>query len=325
MLIKRKRGWELPESAVTPEAIYRERRTLLKGLAAGPILLGAPSWLAGSAALAAETDPSASLYPFPKNDKFTAGPGRTLTPEKIATTYNNFYEFGSHKQISQAAQALKTRPWTVTIDGDVEKPFQIDIDSLIKKMPREERIYRHRCVEAWSMVVPWSGFPLKALVDLARPLGKAKYVVMKTFEDPSVAPGQRKTWQPWPYTEGLAMFEARNDLAFMVTGLYGKPVPDQNGAPIRLHAPWKYGFKSGKSLVRFTFSEKRPRTFWDTVGPSEYGFWANVNPEVAHPRWSQATERDIGTGKRIPTQIWNGYGEWVAGMYANLKGEALFK
>ncbi|MEQ8695399.1 MAG: protein-methionine-sulfoxide reductase catalytic subunit MsrP [Bauldia litoralis] len=323
MLIKRKRGWELPESAATPEAIYLKRRTLIKGLAAGPILLGAPAWLAG-AAEAAEADPSAGLYPFPRNAKFAAGPGRKLTPEKIATTYNNFYEFGSHKQISQRAQALKTRPWTVTIDGMVEKPFQIDIDSLIKKMPHEERIYRHRCVEAWSMVVPWSGFPLKALVDLAKPLGSAKYVVMKTFQDPKVAPGQRQTWYPWPYTEGLTMFEARNDLSFLVTGLYGKPVPDQNGAPLRLHTPWKYGFKHGKSLVRFTFTDKRPKTFWEALQSSEYGFWANVNPKVSHPRWSQATERDIGTGERVPTQIWNGYGEWVADMYANLKGEKLF-
>jgi sulfoxide reductase catalytic subunit YedY len=323
MLIKRKRGWELPESRVTPEAIYHQRRTLLKGLAAGPILLGAPAWLAAPA-LAATADPTAGLYPFPHNDKFTAGAGRKLTPERIATTYNNFYEFGSYKQIYEAAQALKIRPWTVAFEGMVEKPFTIDIDSLIRKMPREERIYRHRCVEAWSMVVPWSGFPMKALVGLAKPLGSAKYVMMQTFENPKVAPGQRQTWYPWPYTEGLTMFEATNELAFMVTGLYGKPLPDQNGAPLRLHTPWKYGFKSAKSLVRFRFTDKRPKTFWETLQSSEYGFWANVNPKVPHPRWSQATERDIGTGERIPTQIWNGYGEYVAAMYSGLKGEKLF-
>jgi sulfoxide reductase catalytic subunit YedY len=324
MLIKRKRGWELPESRVTPEAIYHERRTLLKGLAAGPILLGAPALLSG-AALAETTDPTASLYPFPHNNKFTPGKGRKLTPYKIATTYNNFYEFGSQKQIWQAAQALKSYPWTVTIDGMVEKPFKIDVDALLKKMPREERIYRHRCVEAWSMVVPWSGFPLKALVALAKPLGSAKYLTMHSFKDPSVAPIQRQSWQPWPYTEGLAMFEATNDLAFLVTGLYGKPVPDQNGAPIRLHTPWKYGFKSAKSIVRFTFTDKMPKTFWIAEGNGEYGFWANVNPKVPHRRWSQAHETDIGTRERIPTLEWNGYGDYVAGMYASMKGQNIFK
>jgi sulfoxide reductase catalytic subunit YedY len=324
MFVMRKKGWEIPESLVTPEHIYQDRRTLLKGLAAGPILAATPALFTSEAEAAKKfVDPSAGLYPFKNNPKFEAP--RAMTPEKTATTYNNFYEFGSHKRISQAAQALPLRPWTVTIDGLVEKKITIDIDSLIKKMPLEERIYSHRCVEAWSMVVPWSGFPLSALINLAKPMGSAKYLVMKTFHNPKVAPGQRQTWYPWPYTDGLTSFEAKNDLSFLVTGIYGKPAPAQHGAPLRLTAPWKYGFKSVKSIVSFTFTEKRPVSFWQKLQSREYGFWANVNPEVDHPRWSQATERDLGTGKRVPTKPWNGYGEYVAAMYSNIKGEQLFR
>jgi sulfoxide reductase catalytic subunit YedY len=273
-------------------------------------------------ALAEPADPSAKLYPAPRNELYTVE--RALTPEKIATTYNNFYEFGSHKEISEAAQALEIRPWTVKIDGMVEKELEIGIDDLLAKMPIEERLYRHRCVEAWSMVVPWSGFALKELVTLAAPTSGAKYLVMQTFEDKSVAPGQRQFWYPWPYTEGLTMAEATNDLAFIVTGMYGHPVPKQNGAPLRLATPWKYGFKQLKSIVRFSFTDKRPLTFWEKLNSDEYGFWANVNPDVDHPRWSQATERDIGTGERIPTVIYNGYGEFVADIYKDMKSERLF-
>jgi len=322
MFVHRRRGWEIPENDATPESIFLQRRTLAKALAAGPILAAAAPILGASSAWAAK-DPSASLYPVKRNPAYKVDRG--LTPEKIATTYNNFYEFGSHKRIYPTAQRLETRPWVVTIDGDVEKPMKIDVDALLKKMPLEERVYAHRCVEAWSMVVPWSGFPLKALVDLAKPLGKAKYLVMQTFQDPKIAPGQRQTWYPWPYTEGLTMFEATNELSFIVTGLYGKPVPKQNGAPLRLAVPWKYGFKHVKSITRFHFTDKRPVSFWQKLQAREYGFWANVNPKVDHPRWSQATERDIATGKRIPTKPWNGYGEQVAAMYANLKGEVLFR
>ncbi len=274
-------------------------------------------------ALADTKDPSANLYPVPRNDKYTVK--RDLTPEKISTTYNNFYEFGSQKTISEAAQALKIRPWTVKIDGMVEKEMEIGIDDLLSKMQLEERLYRHRCVEAWSMVVPWSGFPLKDLVKLAAPTSGAKYLVMQTFEDKAVAPGQKQFWYPWPYTEGLTMEEATNDLTFLVTGMYGKPVSKQNGAPLRLATPWKYGFKSVKSIDRFTFTDKRPETFWEKLNSDEYGFWANVNPEVDHPRWSQATERDIGTGDRVPTEIYNGYGDYVANIYKNIKGEALYR
>ncbi|MCY4238795.1 MAG: protein-methionine-sulfoxide reductase catalytic subunit MsrP [Rhodospirillaceae bacterium] len=321
MFVHRRRGWEIHDSQITPESVFLQRRQLAKVLAAGPILTAALPVLGPTSALAA-TDPSASLYPVKRNLKYKVD--RPLTPERIATTYNNFYEFGSHKRIYQTAQRLKLRPWMITIDGAVERPMKFDIDDLLKRMPLEERVYAHRCVEAWSMVVPWSGFSLKALVDLAKPLGKAKYLVMQSFQDPKVAPGQRQTWYPWPYTEGLTMFEAVNELSFVVTGLYGKPVPKQNGAPLRLAVPWKYGFKHVKSIVRFHFAEKRPISFWEKLQRREYGFWANVNPKVDHPRWSQASERDIATGKRIPTKIWNGYGDYVASMYASLKGEKLF-
>jgi sulfoxide reductase catalytic subunit YedY len=324
MLIRRKRGWEIPESAATSEAVYLDRRTLMKGLAAGSILAtGLATGLLGNTAMAADApDPSAGLYPFKHDGKYALD--RPLTEAKYVESYNNFYEFGTDKDIVEPAQALPVRPWTVKVDGMVDKPFEIGIDDLLKKMPLEERLYRHRCVEAWSFTVPWSGFPMKALVDLAKPLGSAKYVKMETFMDPKVAPEQNKFFYPWPYTEGLTMAEATNELAFLVTGMYGKPAPKQNGAPLRLAVPWKYGFKSAKSIVHFEFTDKRPKTYWEELGPSEYGFWANVNPAVAHPRWSQATERVIGTDSRVPTQMYNGYGDYVASMYDGVKGEKLF-
>jgi sulfoxide reductase catalytic subunit YedY len=333
----RRRGWELPESAATPESVFVERRRLVKALAAGPALLAAPALIAGCEDEAAKTtasngaanaaapkgDPSAGLYPVTRNLRYRVE--RPLTKESEATSYNNFYEFGSHKSIKSAAQVLPIRPWTVKIDGMVEKPMEIGIDDLLKKMPLEERVYRFRCVEAWAMTVPWSGFPLKALVDLAKPLSGAKYVQMETFNDPKIASGQRQSWYPWPYVEGLTMAEATNELAFIATGLYGKPIPKQNGAPLRLVVPWKYGFKNIKSLVRLSFTDKRPKTFWEAIQASEYGFWANVNPEVPHPRWSQASERLLGEGKRVKTQLYNGYGEYVAALYKGLDDEDLFK
>jgi len=337
MLIKIKRGWELPDSAATPENVFHNRRRLLKAAAAGPILLAAPALLAGcdeapspSAQTAAvgtsdaagEADPSASLYPVERNPRFVLD--RDITPEELATTYNNFYEFGSSKNIWKKAQNLPLRPWRVAISGMVEKPMELEIDDLLAKMPLEERLYRHRCVEAWSMAVPWSGFPLKALVELARPLGSAKYLKMVTFQNADVAGGQKASWYPWPYVEGLTLAEATNELAFIATGLYGKPVPKQNGAPLRLAVPWKYGFKSVKSIVTFEFTDQRPRTFWEEIQASEYGFWANVNPNVPHPRWSQASERVLGQDQRLETQLYNGYGEFVADLYAGLEGEKLF-
>ena len=314
MAIRKKRDWELPESAATPEAVFRSRRLLIKAAAAGPILLAAGPLVTESwGAAEGEKDPSAHLYPVERNPRFTLD--RELTGERYATTYNNFYEFGSHKNIASAAQKLPIRPWSVTIDGLVEAPRSLDIDALLALMPLEERLYRHRCVEAWSMAVPWSGFALRHLVDLARPLGSAKYVRMETFLDKDVAPGQKEFWYPWPYVEGLTIAEATHDLAFIATGLYGKPIPKQNGAPLRLAVPWKYGFKSIKSIVRFTFTEKRPATFWEVVGPQAYGFWANVNPKVPHPKWSQASERVLGTDEHVPTRLFNGYAEFVADLY----------
>ncbi|WP_342361281.1 protein-methionine-sulfoxide reductase catalytic subunit MsrP [Terrarubrum flagellatum] len=312
----RRRGWEIAEREATPEGVFLNRRQWVVGAGA---IGGA---LATGAASAQEKDPSADLYPAKRNEKYVLD--RDVTPEQINANYNNFYEFGSYKRVAAEAQALKTRPWTVKIGGMVEKPVEIGIDDIVRKMKIEERLYRHRCVEAWSMAVPWSGFPLKDLLALANPLGSAKYVEFKTFHDPKSAPGQRQTWYPWPYTEGLTIEEAGNELAFLVTGAYGKPLLKQFGAPIRLALPWKYGFKHIKSIVQITLTDKRPKSYWEALQDSEYGFWANVNPAVPHPRWSQASEEVLGAGKRVPTQIFNGYGEYVAQLYKGLENERLF-
>ena len=327
MLIKIREGWELPEAAATPEDAFLDRRRLMKGLAAGGILAGAgllvrPASAETQWAAAQRDDPSFGLYPVARNPKYRVE--RDVTDEKVNGTYNNFYEYGSNKEIWRSAQKLEIRPWEIRIEGMVEKEFTIGIDDLLAKVSLEERVYRHRCVEAWSMIAPWSGFPFRALVDLAKPLSGARYVEMATFNKPEMAPGQRQYWYPWPYVEGLTMAEATNDLAFLVTGAYGKPLAKQHGAPLRLAVPWKYGFKSLKSIDRFTFTDKRPKTFWEEVQGREYGFWANVNPEVPHPRWSQATERVLGMSGRIPTVIYNGYGEFVAQLYDGMEGERLF-
>jgi len=324
MTIKRnfiKPSWQLEEHTATSEAKFLNRRDILKGLGIGGLSM-AISGGVSDRAFAAEEDPSAGLYPVPRNEAYTLE--RPITPESINTKYNNFYEFGSHKQIYSAAQALKIRPWEIQIDGEVDKPITIGIDDLLKKMPLEERLYRHRCVEAWSMRVPWSGFQMSHLVEMAKPTSDAKYIRFETFNDPSVAPGQKQFWYPWPYVEGISMAEAMNELTFLVTGAYGKPVAKQMGAPLRLALPWKYGFKSIKSISKISFTKDRPVSFWEELAAKEYGFWANVNPEVDHPRWSQATERDLETGKRIPTLLFNGYGEQVAGLYEGMEGESLY-
>jgi sulfoxide reductase catalytic subunit YedY len=320
MHVIRRRGWEIPECEATPEHIFLNRRAFLATTGAAALSLSPQ--LAAAQRVADLPDPSANLYPAKRNEMYKLD--RPVTDEKINTNYNNFYEFGSTKQIARAAQALKLRPWQIKLDGMVEKVQVVDIDDLLKKMPLEERLYRMRCVEAWSMSVPWSGFPMAKLVAMARPLSSAKYVRMETFMDPSTAPGQRQRWHPWPYVEGLTIAEATNELTFMVTGAYGKPVPKQMGAPIRLATPWKYGFKSVKSIVRFHFTDQRPKSFWENLQAAEYGFWANVNPKVAHPRWSQATEEVIGTNERKPTLLFNGYGEFVADMYKGLEKERLW-
>ncbi len=319
MHVIRRRGWEIPERDATPEHIFLNRRAFLA--ATGAAALSLSPELAAAQRVTDMPDPSVDLYPAKRNERYTLD--RPVTDEKINTNYNNFYEFGSTKQIARAAQALKLRPWQIKLDGMVEKEQVLDIDDLLRKVGIEERLYRMRCVEAWSMSVPWSGFPMAKLVELARPLSSAKYVQMQTFNDPSMAPGQRQRWHPWPYTEGLTVAEATNELTFMVTGAYGKPVK-QMGAPIRLAAPWKYGFKSIKSIVRFTFTDQRPKSFWEALQASEYGFWANVNPQVAHPRWSQATEEVIGTNERKPTLLFNGYGEYVADLYKGMEKERLW-
>jgi sulfoxide reductase catalytic subunit YedY len=323
MPVRRRRGWELPERAATPEAVFFDRRALLQTMSLGAMLTpGLTAIAPAPVAAAAAEDPSAGLYPVKRNPRYTLD--RPLTPAKYAEHYNNFYEFGMDKGIADSAQELKSRPWTIKIDGMVEKPFTVGIDDLLRKMRLEERLYRHRCVEAWSMAVPWSGFPMAAFVAFARPLGSAKYVRMETFLDPNTAAGQRQFWYPWPYVEGVTIAEANNELAFMVTGMYGKPVPKQDGAPLRLALPWKYGFKSIKSIVRVSFTDKRPVSYWEALAADEYGFWANVNPAVPHPRWSQETERVLGTDERVPTLIWNGYGAYVAHLYDGLKDERLF-
>jgi methionine sulfoxide reductase catalytic subunit len=306
MHIMRRRGWELPERLVTPEALVLSRRGALAGvglLAAAPALAQQPATP-------------------PVNPKYQAG--RALTSEKAATTYNNYYEFSDGKDLWREAQSLKQRPWTIELAGEVKQPRTIGIDDLLKQVQLEERIYRHRCVEAWAMTVPWTGFPLSQLLRIAEPLGSAKYVVFQTLEDSKQMPGLDSPFYPWPYIEGLAIDEAANDMAFISTGMFGKPLPPQNGGPIRLTVPWKYGFKSAKALVKISFSEKQPVNFWQAIQPAEYGFWANVNPAVAHPRWSQAQERLIGTDQVVPTQIYNGYGEFVASLYTDRKNEKLF-
>ena len=305
MILKKRHGWEVSERHITPERFVLGRRAALAG-AAGAIIAPTVSMAQGA----------------PRNPAFD--PGRDITAERDATTYNNYYEFGTDKSISRAAQRLPVSPWTIKIEGMVSTPKTIDFDDLMKKVHLEERVYRHRCVEGWAMTVPWTGFPLKELVKLADPSASAKYIAFETLADPKTMPGLRSSAFEWPYIEGVTMAEANNDLAFLVTGLYGKTVPKQNGAPIRLVLPWKYGFKSVKSIVKVTFTDKRPTTFWEGLQPSEYGFWANVNPEVPHPRWSQATERLLGNDQRVPTKLYNGYGEFVAGLYSGLGNEKLF-
>ena len=325
MLIRKPRSWEMPERLATSEHVFFNRRQFLAAAGAGAatIAIAGCNPSADAASDADPTiDPTADLYPATRNDAYTIE--RPITPEFLNLKYNNFYEFGSHKSIARLAQRLPIRPWDVVIDGLVEQERTIGFDELVRAMPLEERLYRHRCVEAWSMTIAWAGFPMSKLVEFARPLSSAKYVRMETFENPEVAPGQRASWYPWPYVEGVTMSEATNELAFLVTGAYGKPLAKQFGAPLRLALPWKYGFKSIKSIVRFEFTAERPVSFWEEVQAAEYGFWANVNPEVPHPRWSQASERDLETGERIPTRLFNGYADEVAHLYKGLENERLY-
>jgi sulfoxide reductase catalytic subunit YedY len=300
MLITRPPG--IPTSEITDERAYATRREFLK--AAG----------FGMAALAA-------VAPFPTLGlgRAIAGDDDKLTPWDDITGYNNYYEFGTDKEDpSRNATLFRSRPWKVEIAGEVSRPAAYDLDDLLKGLTPEERVYRHRCVEAWSMVVPWTGIPLGRLIDRLEPTSNAKYIEFTTLLDPQQMPGQRRGILDWPYTEALRMDEARHPLTLLVTGLYGKRLPNQNGAPLRLVVPWKYGFKGGKALVRMRFVEQQPRTTWNIAGPDEYGFYANVNPEVDHPRWSQARERRIGEFFKRKTLPFNGYADQVASLYAGL-------
>jgi methionine sulfoxide reductase catalytic subunit len=308
------RSWELPDSAVTPEADYLRRREFLRVFGLG---------LAATALLPPAVPAATAGFPDSLNPTFKLD-GVKLTPYDLVTSYNNFYEWGLAKEEPKefSNKGWKTEPWTIEIGGLCSKPGKYDVNDLVKIMGGiEQRNYRHRCVEAWSMVVPWDGFPLARLVALTEPKSEAKYVQFTTFFDPAICPGQRSKSFPWPYTEGLTLAEADHELAFLATGIYGKSLLNQNGAPIRLVVPWKYGFKGAKSLVRIDFVSDQPKTLWNQMAPNEYGFYANVNPEVDHPRWSQKTERVIGGGffsGKQATLKFNGYEKEVAALYAGM-------
>ena len=318
--IKISKGWEISGNLATPESVYMRRREFLKGaalttLATTALLTGCTSRPHDPDAEIVLSEVEKEIYPAKRNDKFKLD--RPLTSETVAASYNNFYEFTSVKEdVIVHAQALVKRPWAVEVTGLVKKPKTYDIDDLLKTMPMEERLYRLRCVEAWAMAVPWTGFPLKSLLKEVEPLSKATHVRMTTFYKPFTAQGQLAFWEPWPYVEGLTVQEAMNDLAFMAVGIYGHPLPKQHGAPLRLVVPWKYGFKSIKSVIKIELVDYRPATFWNTLQGLEYEFTANVDPKVPHPRWSQSKEKMIGTGEVRPTLPYNGYGEHVARLYA---------
>lgn len=297
---------DISPSEITPPEIYQARRQFMTA-AAGGLLLA--------------TDALAGLNA--KQDKPLAG--EPVNSLKQITTYNNFYEFGTDKEDPAAqAQRLQTRPWTITIDGEVNQKQTLAIEDLVKLASLEERIYRMRCVEGWSMVIPWVGFPLATLLQRVQPTSKAKYVQFDTLYDPKQMPGQRSDILSWPYREGLRIDEAMHPLTILAVGLYGEVLPNQNGAPIRLVVPWKYGFKSIKSIVKIRLTEKQPQTSWVLASSTEYGFYANVNPNVPHPRWSQATERRIGEKKRRNTLMFNGYAEQVASLYKGMDLKRFF-
>jgi sulfoxide reductase catalytic subunit YedY len=323
---------EPPSSEITSESLYLRRREFLKsavlfggtatGVGGGLQMLSDSPAGGGGGGPSLPAAPAAPGEAAPAPKKKFRGPYDTdekPTSYDDVTTYNNFYEFGLDKgEPAENAHTLKPRPWTVVIDGEVHKPQRVDMDTLQSWFPLEDRIYRMRCVEAWSMVIPWMGFPLAGLLRRVEPTGKAKYVAFTTLKDPEQMPGQKYPVLEWPYVEGLRLDEALHPLSMLAVGLYGRVLPNQNGAPLRLVVPWKYGFKGIKSIVRITLTEKQPPTSWNRANPREYGFFANVNPEVAHPRWSQASERRIGEIRRRPTLPFNGYAEQVASLYAGM-------
>ncbi len=307
---------KIKSSEITPEYIYLSRRKFMVGIGA----------LATSAALAAC---GPSRPPSPAGGAQPGGPltsgaggdelGDPLNSYEAITNYNNYYEFSTDKQaVASLAQNFKTTPWTVQVGGLVNRPMTYDVDDLRKRFPQEERVYRLRCVEGWSMVIPWIGFPLASLLKEVDPMSKAQYVRFESILDQQQMPGQLNSWYSWPYVEGLRLDEATNDLAILVTGLYGQPLPPQNGAPLRLAVPWKYGFKSIKAIVRIDLVDEQPVSLWMNAAPHEYGFYANVNPDVPHPRWLQSTERRIGEAGRRRTLPFNGYADEVAHLYAGM-------
>jgi sulfoxide reductase catalytic subunit YedY len=322
-LIRIPQSWEISPGEVTPEAVFLNRRRFLKSLIGAGL---SPTMLAIAGCNSSQTPPAANSYAaYPglvRQDRFSQV-DRPITDESLSSRYNNFYEFGTGKSTWQAAQALPTDNWKVEISGLVNYPQTYDLDDLQKKFPIEERVYRFRCVEAWSMVVPWVGFPMKLLVKDVEPKSDAKFVRFTSFYNEKISLGPKWlpfTKVPWPYTEGLRLDEMTNDLAFLAIGIYGHSLPKQHGAPIRAVIPWKYGFKGAKSIVKIEFIDRQPPTFWNTIDAHEYDFEANVNPNKPHPRWSQATERFMGKGPNLtwekrPTLLYNGYAEYVAHLY----------
>jgi len=321
--------WDISENQVTPEVVFLNRRRFLQGVVQTTIAGGLGASLLGCQSSSkpvaqGQSDPlvgTRSLVPQPTELKLP-DPGRAITPRSLSATYNNFYEFGGTKNIWQAAQAIPTQDWQVRVHGLVKNPQTYDLDDLTRKFGIEERIYRFRCVEAWAMTIPWAGFPMRKLLEDVEPTSAAKFVRFTSFYDPKVTPGPgwRPHAFPWPYREGLRIEEMANELAFLATGAYGQTLPKQNGAPLRMVIPWKYGFKGAKSIVDIEFVAEQPATYWNTLVPNEYGFEANVNPNQPHPRWSQAEERVVSTGRSFswqvePTLLYNGYGEFVADLY----------
>ncbi len=334
MLIRRKK--EIPSSEITPYEVYLNRRHFIGHTArAAAVVAVAPGLVAAcgtaegsedasTAGGSAAADPGAPMSAFRSDQERDWAEVRSeldepLTPPEDVTSYTNFYESGTGKEDPvRNAGSLQTHPWSIEVEGLVGKPGTYALDDFIAPYPIEERVYRLRCVEAWSMVIPWMGFPLSNLIAAAEPTSQAAYVQFETLYDPDQMPGQRRRVIDWPYVEGLRLDEAMHPLAFMATGLYGRPLPNQNGAPIRLVVPWKYGFKSIKSIVRMRFVEDLPPTSWAQILPGEYGFYANVNPEVSHPRWSQARERRIGKFRKQPTLMFNGYADEVGHLYSGM-------
>jgi sulfoxide reductase catalytic subunit YedY len=299
---------DVPSFEITPKSVYWDRRKFIAGAAvlAGAGLIGVPYLAEGADKIA-----GVKMGPFGTDEK--------LTPLKDITNYNNFYEFSTDKyEPAEKAKNFRTRPWTVKVEGEIKKPKTYDVDEIIKMAPPEDRVYRLRCVEGWSMVIPWVGFSLNELIKRVEPTSKAKYIEFTTRYDPKQMPGQRSDVLDWPYTEGLRMDEAMHRLTILSFGMYGETMPNQDGAPLRVVVPWKYGFKSAKSLVKISFVEKQPPTAWNKATPNEYGFYSNVNPKVDHPRWSQAKERRIGEFFKRNTLMFNGYGDQVASLYSGM-------